>query len=488
MSSPNISFSTIPANIRKPGVYTEINTSLAIKSLPANSQKAVIIAQRTASGSVAANKLTTVFADSDAALYFGNGSWAHLMSKAALMANPYQALDVIAMDDSGSKATGNLFFTGTAGAAGSLSVWVDNNLVQISVSAGDTAAVAAAALYTALYAVNTALPVSAAVTGGFVNLTAKNAGTNGNYIPVTATALGVTGMYFGYTGMSSGAVDPDVGTDSLGTLSYIAGAGHNLILSGLTDATNLTKLKTHIDFVSNSLEQRPAICYIGYTDLVGTLANAETQAASLNDARMTIGYLPSASTVGAEISPLEIAAAYGAAASAAFAADPDANLDNVALVGIPAPSVADQMTRSTQENLLVNGVTPLIVGPGQTVQVCRGITTYTTNAAGVPDPSLLDLNTISALDYVRFATRQRLAIVFPRSKKSSRTAASVRSEVLAVLYDLEDLEIIQDVAANESGVLVENDLQDVTRLDIRIPTAIIPGLHILAERLDLILD
>ena len=90
MASPNISFDTIPSSIRKPGVYTEINTSLAVRALPANAQPTVIVAQRTASGSIAANTVATVFSDADASLYFGAGSTAHRMAKAALDANLYQ--------------------------------------------------------------------------------------------------------------------------------------------------------------------------------------------------------------------------------------------------------------------------------------------------------------------------------------------------------------------------------------------------------------
>ncbi len=40
---------------------------------------------------------------------------------------------------------------------------------------------------------------------------------------------------------------------------------------------------------------------------------------------------------------------------------------------------------------------------GDTVQIVRAITTYTKNAAGTDDVSLLDLTTIRTLDYVRKA-------------------------------------------------------------------------------------
>ena len=54
MSSKNISFDTIPSSIRKPGKYFEYNTRLAVRTLPNNLQKMLIVAQRLTAGTVAA--------------------------------------------------------------------------------------------------------------------------------------------------------------------------------------------------------------------------------------------------------------------------------------------------------------------------------------------------------------------------------------------------------------------------------------------------
>ena len=132
-------------------------------------------------------------------------------------------------------------------------------------------------------------------------------------------------------------------------------------------------------------------------------------------------------------------------------------------------------------------MTPLTVGPGNKVQIERAITTYTLDPQGIPDISLLDLTTIRTLDYVRKAVRERIALRFPREKLSERTAPKVRSEILDVLYKLEELEIVENVAANAAGVLVERDLQDPNRLDAKIPCDVVNGLHVFAGRIDLLL-
>lgn len=488
MASPNISFDTIPSSIRKPGVYTEINTSLAVRALPANAQPTVIVAQRTSSGSVAAQTSATVFSDADAALYFGSGSTAHRMAKAALDANPYLDLDIVTADDAGGSAAaaGFFLFTGTAGAAGTITAAVDNKIQTIAIASGDTAATTSAALYTALSAFNTSIAVTVGITGNCVKFTAVNKGTCGNYVPVQQVIVGGTGLLCNTTVMASGATDPNIGSSATGVLGSIAAGGHKIMACQFTDSTNLALLKTYTDFVSNSMEQRPVIVVLGYTDLVGTLANVKTLGGTtLNHGRFTVGYLPSAATKTLEASNYYIGAAY--AGTIASESDPARPLNSMKLTGIPAPAIDDRPTRTSQEDLLANGVTPLIVDSGENVVICRAISTYVTNSAGILDPSLLDITTIRTLDYVREATRTRLALRFPRNKLSSRTPSLVKAEVLDVLYQLEKLEILENVTGNEENVIVERDSQDMNRLNIRIPADVVNGLHVIAERIDLIL-
>ena len=101
--------------------------------------------------------------------------------------------------------------------------------------------------------------------------------------------------------------------------------------------------------------------------------------------------------------------------------------------------------------------------------------------------SLLDITTIRTLDYVRKAIRERISLRFPREKLSTRTPAKVRSEILDVLRGLESLEIVEEVDANADGVVVERNLQDANRLDAKIPTDVVNGLHVFAGRIDLLL-
>lgn len=91
------------------------------------------------------------------------------------------------------------------------------------------------------------------------------------------------------------------------------------------------------------------------------------------------------------------------------------------------------------------------------------------------------------MDYVRKAIEQRIALRFPRSKLNDRIAKKVRSEILDVLYRLEQLEIVERVDEHKARLLVERNPQDVNRLDTAIPADVVNGLHVVANRIDLIL-
>lgn len=473
MASPNISFDNIPSSIRKPGKYFEFNTKLAVRTLPGNLQKTLIAGQRLAAGSVLANTLVDVFSSDQAATFFGRGSIAHLMVLAALNTNPYLTLQVIALDDAGGSiaATQTLTIANTATGAGVATLNVGDQNVVVAVSVGDTPTVIAAALV-AQIAKQPDLPFTAGNAAGVITLTAKNKGTLGNAIKTSAqvTAASVTAVLAAGV---AGATDPTIAT----ALATAFAAGHNIIASAWNDTVNLTALRTHLDNVSGPLEQRGAIGVYGHT---GTLAASTTLAASINSGRITGALVPSAYE-----NSYEVAASY--AALIASEEDPARPLNTLPLTGILANPLANRLGRVEQENALYNGVTPTEVGPGDKVQIVRAVTTYILDPQGVPDVSLFDLTTIRTLDYVRKAIRERISLRFPREKLSSRTAAKVRSEIIDVLSKLEELEIVENVAVNLPSIIVEKDSQDNNRLNARIPTDVVNGLHVFAGRIDLLL-
>jgi len=476
MASPNISFNPIPSSIRKPGKYFEFNTTGAVNALPGNTQLVLIIGQRLASGNVPALVPTGISSDSAAEIAFGEGSIAHLMVRAALTANPYLQLTVIAVDDAvaGIAASGSVTLSGPATSSGNLTLSVGNQMATIAVNTGDTANTMVTNLVAQL-ANQPDLPVTAMVDAtnpAKVDITAKNKGLAGNGIVLSllSQTAGVTGVV---APMAGGLSDPDIQP----ALTAVFGAGHDILIAPFSTQASLTTLRTHLEAVSGPLEQRGAIGVAGWP---GSLSTSTTLAGQINEGRITLGWH------NGSVSPAwQIAAAYGAVI--ASEEDPARPLNTLALTGLDVTNISMRPGRVDQETALHNGVTPFEIGPGDVVQIVRAISTYTLNAQGIADPALLDLTTIRTLDYMRTAWRQRIALRFPRDKLSAKTPAKVRSELLDVAYKAEELEIIENVDANKDGFIVEPDLQNVGQLNAKLPCNVVPGLHVFAGVIDLIL-
>ncbi|MBI3677393.1 MAG: phage tail sheath subtilisin-like domain-containing protein [Proteobacteria bacterium] len=477
-----IPMSNIPSSIRKPGVYGEFNTSMAMQGLPANQQKLLLVGQRLATGAVPANVPTQILSGEDAALFFGRGSVIHRMANAALFANRYAQLYAIGMDDAAgsSSAAGSVKAGGPATSSGLLSIFVGMDQVNVGIASGDSANAIATNILAAMPSYPH-LPVAAAIDAADatkVNFTAKNKGTVGNQVNLGYAQTFAAGVTLTVVQMTGGAGDPNLAT----ALANVFAAQFQIIAVATNDSASITALNTHVTNVSSALERRPGIGLFGMT---GSLASATTLSGQINSGRIQNKYLRYTGATVCQAMAMEIVAGYGA--TKASIEDPSQPLDNVVIPGIPPSAVPDRLSRVEQETCLANGVSPLEVGPGNIVKVVRATTTYTLNPAGVPDPALLDVTTICTLDFVRDAMTQRIALRFAGAKISAKTPDRVRDQILDVLLQLERLEMVVGVAQYEKDVVVEKNIQAVGRLDCKIPTPVIPGLHIVAMRFDLIL-
>lgn len=478
MASPNVSFNEVPSSIRKPGKYFELNTKNANSALPANLQKMLLIAQKSSAGAAANHVPVQIFNTSQAETLFGKGSIAHVMVRDAIRANRGLALYVAPMPDAGSttKASRTLTVTASSVENGFFVLWVNAKRFEIVVSESETATEIAAKIETALNT-DDFLPYTVAAAAGVVTLTAVNGGTLGSKVPIKIDTDSAPGVSIALAEAVAGAGDPTIQT----TLDEVSSERFQIPVSSLSDATSLTALKTWITTQSNAIEKKAGRVHFGH-DPATTISGAITAAAGVNDGRVSGWYFRDSLSA-----PYSIAAA--AAAMDAFEEDPARPLNGLDLIGVGVPLDSTQLFTNTEiEALLYGGVSPILPDSSKTVaEIVRWITTYTVNGAGSPDPTLLEGPTFKTLDYVRDAIVQRLEARFPRSKKSARILGQIRTEVLDVLYRLEELEIIENVDLYKDDVIVEPDSQDINRANVKIPVDIVNGLHVIGGVIDLIL-
>ncbi len=474
MASPNISFEQIRSSTRKPGKYFEFNTKLAKRSLSTNLQKVLLVGQRLESGTQPANVPVDVFSDREAAELFGYGSIAHRMVAHAITANPYAALTVVAVDDApaGQPAKGTVKLTGTAAGAGALACYIGQDRVDIAIDAAATGTEVSAAL-AAIINQTRELPVTASAEDGTVTITAKHKGAAGNMIKLRTVRDLADGIEIVITDMAAGLNDPTLDD----AFAAVFGAWYQVYAIPFATEAALLALRRQMESVGHALEQRDAVGVAGWP---GTLAGATTMAASINSGFITYGWHNKSRCSAAEL-------AAGYAAVVAGEEDPAMPLNTLEIAGLDVTPPEDRPGRVEQENALHNGVTPLEVGPGGRVQIVRAITTYLVDPQAVEDDSMLDLTTIRTMQFVRKACRERIALRYPRAKNSRRMPAKVRSELLDVLMQCEELEILEDIQEHANALIVERDSQSRGQLNAAIPAPVVPGLHVFAGRIDLYL-
>lgn len=470
-----IQFDTIPNSIRKPGTYIEFNTRLAVNTLPGNPQRVLVIGPMLSSGTAEPLTAVSVFSDDEAASYFGAGSLAANMATAAITANGYLQLDVIGLEngDAGVAAGGSLKIAGTAGKTGTLSLWVAGTQVAVNVNSGDKPETIIPALVAAMQQVPTLLVAGAYDTeNSQLTLACLSYGEWGNDISVSASTT-TTGLTLTVTPMAGGEMNPDIQP----ALDAVFAAGHNILINPFSTTDAMAAFSEHLTSTGSAMEQRGAVGCAGWT---GSLGTGTALASGVDDGRISIPWYR-----GSVKLPAILAASYGAVM--ASEEDPARPLNTLPLVGMDVVDMSQRESRNEQESALYNGLTPIEVGPGNTVQIVRAISTYTVNQQGVEDPALLDITSIRTLDYTRKACRDRISQRFPREKLSTRTPPKVRSELYDVLLKLDDAEILENVAANKDKLIVQKSGTDPNRCDSVIPADVVNGLHVFAGRIDMIL-
>lgn len=484
-----ISFNQIPVGIRTPGQYVEIDNSKALDGLPSIPRKLLVIGQKLTAGTVDELVPTAVTSAEQAETFFGRGSMLAQMFAALKVANRYTETIGIAIDElaGGTAATGDITFSGTVTAAGTLNLYIAGKAVKVSVAAAASMASIATAVAAAIQA-DTSLPVSAAVNGvddTQVDLTAKWKGLTGNDIDLrvnyyTGEFL-PAGLAVAFTAMASGAGNPDISeiVTVMGDIQY-----HDIIMPW-TDAANLTALETELSDRFGPLRVIEGQAYAaarGTQSALTTLGNARNS--------------PHVSILGANASPTPPwiwAAVYGAVVSYYADIDPARPFQTLALPGVLPPKETDEFTQSERNILLYDGISTFEVATGGVVRIERAITTYQKNAQDVADASYLDVNTMLTVAYLRASLRIRIALRYPRHKLANdgtnfgsgqaiATPRMIRGEIIALFREWEAAGLAENIDQFKGDLIVQRNESDPNRVDALVPPDIVNQLRVFAAQ------
>lgn len=483
----NITFQTIPVTILTGGVFAEIDNSKAVRGLPQQPRKVLLVGQKLSTGSAVALKPVSTLNAADAASKFGQGSMLHRMAIALDAAKAmYGFLDVYAvpMDDlaAGVVATGSIVITGTATQAGTLYAYVGGNRVSCAVNYNDSAATVAAALAAAINA-RTDLPVTASARAATVTVTCRHKGDVGNGLELALTYYEddkvPSGISAVCNNLSGGSGNPDVAT----ALAAIAADWYYTIICPYTDNANLAALETEMTNRFGGMDMRTGHIF---NAKVGTHGTLTTFGAGRNS--------PHVSTWGLKGCPTwtpEMAAAFAGVCEISGANDPAMPLCNLQVPGVLAPRLADRFSRNERELLLRDGISTTKEDAAGNLYLERVITNYQTNPSGAEDESLLRLETKWTVDYFRYAMCNRIALRYPRYKLADDgtnvspgqkvvTPSVIRAELIAQFMELENAGLVENLADFKANLIVLRSTADVDRINAVVPPNLINQFRVFA--------
>lgn len=481
-----VQFNQIPPGGRVPGAYVEIDSRRAQQGSGLKAYAALIIGQKLAAGTAAANTIVPVTSEAQAVALAGRGSQLHRMARAWFRNNQETPtfLGVLADDGAGVAASCTITLTGPATAAGTLPLYVGGDLVNVAVNASDAANTVAAAIAAAINA-NADLPVTATVATNVVTVTARHKGLSFNGFDVRAAyqstdaipaGLGVT-----ITAMASGTTAPALAT----LIAAMGDVQFDVIAHPYTDATSLTALETEMASRFGPLRMIDGIAVTASPETHGNLI-------TLGNGRNS----PHSVIFGTNRGPtpgFEFAAAAAAVIAYYGEIDPARPFETLPLTGVLGPAEAARFTQNERNLLLGDGISTVRI-EGGVVQIERAITTYQVNASGVPDTAYLDVTTMLTLSALRTSFRNRIRTKFARHKVANDgtrfasgqfvvTPKTAKAECVAWFRDMEELGLVEDIDQFKRDVVVERNA-DPTRLDILLPANIVNPLVQTATRFE----
>jgi phage tail sheath gpL-like len=477
-----VSFNTIPINIRTPGHFIEFDPSRAQQGLPQVWHRILVVGQRLAAGSVLAAQPVRVLSAAQAEENFGRGSMLATMLAALKVANGSTEVWAVALDDNGAGAAASctVTLTGAPTENGTLQLLVGGQLVQVAVASGATAAVLATALVTAITA-DTNLPVTAAAVGAVVTLTARHKGEACNGLDVRMNYYDgqrtPKGLVVTITAMAGGTSNPDLQA----AITAIGDEQYHTIACPYTDAANLTKLEALLATRWGPMVQKEGHAFVAAS---GTHANIATLGGTRNSPHVCL------LAAGKSPTPSYVWAAVVAAVDAAEP-DPARPRQTLLLPGLLAPAIGDRYTRDERNVLLYTGVATTTATVDGLVQIERLVTTYRTNPLGVADRSYLDAETLRTVAYLRYTTRARIALKYPRYKLASDgtrygpgqaivTPNLIRAELVALFAEWEEAGLVEDIEQFKRDLVVQRNPSDPDRLDAVIPPNLVNGFRVFA--------
>ncbi|CUT12539.1 Bacteriophage tail sheath protein [Bradyrhizobium sp.] len=489
-----VAFNQIPANLRVPLFYAEVNAGQSPYSGPS---RTLLIGQKTAAGSAPAN--VPVILSGDPQPLMGTGSMLSEMAIWARQNNPFGEIWMLPLVDGGGaiQTFTVTVASGILGSNGTASLYVAGEKVSVAVAPSDTNANVASNLAAAINAGYVkfgrvlSFPVTAAAASNVLTLTARNAGALGAKLSILKDLVGDEGPLQTYLTIAAGTAG--TGVPTLGTaLAALGDMEFDYICSPYADTTSLDVIKDFLGGVSGRWSPIQQIYGHYLTVMFDSFSNFASFGTGRNDPNVSI-----VGVVDSPSPPWRWAAAYGAriAGDKNLGGEVDqayrisVPVQTLDLVGIRPPQSRVNWFNITQrQTLYQDGIAGYKVQPDGTVMLDRVVTTYQLNSYAQPDITWLDIETRLQMVYFIRYMRQRITQKYgrcaladdnPSANPAIVTAKILKAECVHVYNELEFGGLVENSDLFAKSLVVERS-SDPNRVNAYLPVDVVNQFRVFA--------
>lgn len=498
-----ISFSNIPADLRIPLYWVEVDPSKA--GIPLLHQPSLLVGTMSAAGKAPHNVPIAVGTQAQADDHYGVGSELSRMFKtffANNFANEVWGLGVVEATGA-MPSTGTITVTAAPTEAGTLHLYIAGQHVPVNIASSDTVAnIGAAIVYEITQQPD--LPVSASAAAGVVTLTSKWKSVTANDIRIDLNYYGSIGgeilppglaLTLPATGFMTGGVGvPDWDGDAVAVPpvpSPIAALGEKnfeYVALPYTDSTSLNAWELEYGFedVGRWGWRRQLYGHV-FAAKRDTFSNLITFGNSRNSGVTSIMAVEKTSPSMV----IDWVAAYTAKAQRALINDPARPLQTLSLNTVKLAPLQDRFDATELNALAGNGIATQKAGSDNQPMVARETTTYQLNLYGFQDDAYELVTTLATLARLIRNQRQAITSKYPRVKladdgtrfgpgQSIVTPGIIKGELIAEYVQDMWVGLVENLQAFKANLIVERDPNDPNRVNVLYGPDLINQLRVFA--------
>jgi phage tail sheath gpL-like len=488
-----ISFSQIPAEIKVPLYWVEVDPSKA--GLPVLQQPALLVGTKIVAGEAPPDVPLAIGSQAQADKAFGQGSELARMFRAFYNNNTSGIVYGLPLAEpvAGVAAKATLLVTTPPTEAGTLHLYISGIHVPVNIGSTDTVNDIHVAISAAIND-NSDLPVTSVGSPTDVKLTCVWKGVSGNDITVALNYYGTIGGEITPIGLAitlpvGGLLSGGVGVPAMDTaIDNLGEHEFEYVAMPYTDSTSLQLWELEYGFSDDGRWgwQRQLFGHV-FSAKRDTFPNLITFGNTRNAGVVSIlGVEP-----GSPSPAYEWVAAYTAKAQRALLNDPARPLQSLTLSQIKLAPLDSRFKFAELNGLAMNGIAIQKAGSDNQPMLAREQTTYQRNLYGQPDDAYELVTTLATLARLLRNQRQAITSNFPRCKLANdgtrfgpgqaiATPGLVKAELIAQYLQDQFNGLVENSEAFVENLIVERDPNDPNRLNVLYPPDLINQLRIFA--------